>query len=66
VSNYVSEAELNVIQGLLHYLNQNMIPNEVEVGADITLTDPNGDSLGTIAYEREPGYVLRFPNGRLD
>lgn len=61
--NYISETELNSVKGLLHYLNENLRPTE---GMDVEakLTDSNGESLGTIAYEGEPGagYVLRFPN----
>lgn len=60
---YLNEQELNQVKGLLHYLNENMLPNE-GVGVDVALTDSNGESLGTVRYisdEPGAGYALEFP-----
>lgn len=63
MSNYISEQELNSIKGLLHYLNENMPPSE-GLGVDANVHDANGESLGLITYNNEPGagYVLKFPS----
>lgn len=64
MSNYLSEGDLNAVKGLMHYLNTNMMP-AVAVGIDVTMTDSNGESLGTIAWDSDFGgdgeYVLKFP-----
>lgn len=63
--NYLNEQELNTVQGLLHYLNTNVAPNDGGLAIEATLTDSNGDNAGTIKWNAEPGamYVLEFPEG---
>jgi hypothetical protein len=60
---YISENELDVVKGLLHYLNQNVDPPTTGVAFEGRIIDSNGESLGDINYEGEPGagYVLTFP-----
>jgi hypothetical protein len=60
--NYISEVELNAVKGLLHYLNTNMQPID-GIAVEGRIIDSNGESLGEIRYEQEPGagYVLGFP-----
>lgn len=61
--NYLSEQELSTIKGLLHYFNAN-IPQNEGVGVEARLIDSNGEALGKIVWNAEPGagYVLEFPN----
>lgn len=57
---YISEAELNVVKGLLHYLNENVAPIE-GVAFEGRLIDTNGESLGEVHWKPGAGYVLAFP-----
>lgn len=49
------EGDLNVIKGLLHYLNQNVNPTSTPASPlaaeDFWLVDCNGERLGRITYE---------------
>jgi hypothetical protein len=62
MTNYLAEAELNQVKGLLHYLNQHFSPSDSGLAADVTLTDSNGENVGLVSWEPEPGagYVLRM------
>lgn len=49
--NYLNEAELNMVKGLLHYLNDSFGGNSL--AADVEFTDSNGDILGRVEYVSE-------------
>lgn len=53
---YVSEADLNVIKGLVHYLNSNL-PEIEGLSAEVRLTDSNGEHVGTIRTPTGEGSV---------
>lgn len=54
---YLTEAELNRIKGLVHYLNENLMDatgtDAGSAAADVALTDTNGEHLGDIKYNRD-------------
>lgn len=61
MNQYMTENELNVLKGLLHYLNTSMgKPAECQIGVDIAVIDSNGERLCNIEYNDGPGYVLEL------
>lgn len=51
---FVTERDMNRIQGLLHYLNESFdLPQPAGMAVDIKLSDSNGDPLGSIEFEGE-------------
>lgn len=46
----MTKQEMNVIVGLLHYLNQHVKPGDKNLDAEVKVTDSNGDALGVIAW----------------
>jgi hypothetical protein len=55
---FIAEAELNAIKGLMHYLNQ---PNAADdsMTFEVRMIDANGDSLGSI--KRGEAEYVYFP-----
>lgn len=55
----VTSTELDQISALLQVLTDDYSPTDVEIGLDVTVSDTNGDTIGTVAYSSgSAGYVL--------
>jgi hypothetical protein len=56
-------AELNTIQGLMHYLAANVQPPVAKVAVEVKVIDSNGEPLGVIDYNREVEAYCFYPQG---
>ena len=49
---YITEKDMNRIQGLLHYLNESFdLPEPAGMSVEIKVIDSNGEQLGVIDFE---------------
>jgi hypothetical protein len=59
----INEAELNAIKGLVHYLNYSD-GSESDLAFDVSIIDPNGETLARIERQAAQDYQLLFGDGR--
>lgn len=59
----ITENELNVIKGLMHYLNANVLPPASVLDAEISLSDSNGEPLGRLAFDTSATMYCFYPAG---
>lgn len=57
---FLTEAELNFVKGLTHYLNESR-PPDAELAVEAKLIDANGEHVGTVTIHDGGEYGLVFP-----
>jgi hypothetical protein len=59
---YLLTKELNSIQGLLKYINQEHLkPSRSEIALEIKIVDSNGETVGMINYETAADQYAFYP-----